>query len=86
MNSNKTTKDSTEKEATPFGNVLLCAGWTSIDESQPIDDYDNQFRLLCYYPRGNDVGSNYKIVWTFNFKHEIGVSHWMVLPAPPAYT
>lgn len=67
-------------------NVLLCAGWTSIDESQPIDEYDNQFRLLCYYPRGNDVGSNYKIVWTFNFKHEIGVSHWMVLPAPPACT
>jgi hypothetical protein len=65
---------------------VLCAGWTSIDEKQPIDDYDNQFRLLCYYPRGNDVGSNYKIVWTFNFKSEIGVSHWMVLPAPPACT
>ena len=64
---------------------LLAAGWTSIDEMLPIDDYDNQFRLLCYYPGGNNAGSNYKIVWTFNFKYEIGVSHWMVLPAPPAH-
>ena len=76
-----------KSDATPMGHdTLLCAGWTSVNEKQPIDDYGNQFRLLCYYPRGNDVGSNYKIVWTFNFKHEIGVSHWMVLPSPPACT
>lgn len=65
-------------------NAVLAAGWVSVDEQLPLDDYNNQFRLLCYYPQGNDVGSNYKIVWTFNFKHEIGVSHWMPLPCPPA--
>jgi hypothetical protein len=80
---NLTTNASNEAESPAF---LVGAGWTSIDEMLPIDEYDNQFRLLCYYPRGNDVGSNYKIVWTFNFKSEIGVSHWMVLPAPPACT
>ncbi len=65
-------------------NTLLTAGWISADIEKPIDDYNNQFRLLCYYPNGNDVMSNYKIVWSFNFKYEIGVSHWMLLPAPPA--
>jgi hypothetical protein len=81
----KTQKQLNEEQSNN-ANVQLGAGWTSIDEMLPIDDYNNQFRLLCYYPRGNDVGSNYKIVWTFNFKSEIGVSHWMVLPAPPACT
>lgn len=75
-------KQDTNENASNGGNLhpLLGAGFISIEKEIPADDYDNQFQLLCYYPKGNDVGSNYKIVWTFNFKYEIGISHWMVLP------